>query len=219
MNRRECLRQYLGMRLDHVSYACASGEIADVVQRIGSDLGVTFIDGGRHPAFGTRNFTAALGGGCYIEVVSALDHPAALKAFFGRAVHARVDAGGGWLTWVVAVEDIRPIEERLGRPSTSGSRIRPDGSQLRWKQIGVMDIIESPGLPFFVEWESPASEHPSASGARVTVSSLVIAGDPHAMTSLPEPVANVIPIEWVDDGSFGVSAVYFNTPHGSVRVD
>ena len=30
------------MRLDHMSYACTSGELADVVQRIGSDLGATF---------------------------------------------------------------------------------------------------------------------------------------------------------------------------------
>ena len=74
------------MRLDHVSYACTSGEIADVIQRIGGDLGASFVDGGRHPSFGTRNFILPLAGGCYIEVVSALDHPASEKAAFGRAV-------------------------------------------------------------------------------------------------------------------------------------
>ena len=95
-----------GMRLDHMSYACNSGELADVVQRIGSDLGATFQDGGRHPQFGTRNFILPLAGGCYVEVVSALDHPAAEKAPFGQAVSRRALDGGGWLSWVVAVDDI-----------------------------------------------------------------------------------------------------------------
>ncbi|MBT5502118.1 MAG: VOC family protein, partial [Actinobacteria bacterium] len=51
------------MRLDHISYACQSSELADVVQRIGVDLGNTFVDGGRHPSFGTRNFTLPLAHG------------------------------------------------------------------------------------------------------------------------------------------------------------
>ena len=46
-----------------MSYACNSGELADVVQRIGSDLGATFQDGGRHPQFGTRNFILPLAEG------------------------------------------------------------------------------------------------------------------------------------------------------------
>ena len=74
------------MRLDHISYACTTSELADTIQRIGGDLGATFLDGGRHPSFGTRNFILPLAGGCYVEVVSALDHPAAEKAPFGRAV-------------------------------------------------------------------------------------------------------------------------------------
>ena len=118
------------MRLDHISYACTSSELADVVQRIGSDLGATFVDGGRHPSFGTRNFILPLAGGTYVEVVSALDHPAAAKAPFGRAVQSRADAGGGWLGWAVAVDDISPIEQRLGRQAGSGHRVRPDGNFL-----------------------------------------------------------------------------------------
>ena len=90
------------MRLDHVSYACAPGELAEVVQRIGSELGAAFVDGGIHPSFGTRNFILPLANDVYVEVVAALDHPAAEKAPFGRAVRHRAEEGGGWLAWVVA---------------------------------------------------------------------------------------------------------------------
>jgi hypothetical protein len=64
------------MRLDHVSYVTSHDQLADTVQRLGSRLGSTFVDGGVHPRFGTRNFTLALQNGHYIEVVCPLDHPA-----------------------------------------------------------------------------------------------------------------------------------------------
>ena len=64
------------MRLDHVSYVASHDQISDVVNRIGSQIGTAFVDGGIHPKFGTRNFTAPLLNGQYIEVVCPLDHPA-----------------------------------------------------------------------------------------------------------------------------------------------
>ena len=50
------------MRLDHVSYAVSSNELVDTVQRLGQQLGGSFVDGGRHPRFGTRNFVLPLEG-------------------------------------------------------------------------------------------------------------------------------------------------------------
>ena len=118
------------MQLDHISYACANSELADVVQRIGMDLGFTFVDGGRHPSFGTRNFVLPLADGAYIEVVAPLDHPAALKAPFGRAVQQSVDNGGGWMSWAVSTPDISIVERRLERTPTlrgrSGSLAFPE---------------------------------------------------------------------------------------------
>ena len=151
------------MRLDHVSYAVNSNELVDTVQRLGQQLGGTFVDGGRHPRFGTRNFVLPLEEGTYIEVVAALDHPASDKALFGQAVKRRAEDGGGWMAWVVAVDDIAPIEARLGRSAVDGHRVRPDGFDLTWKQIGVADVIEDPALPYFIQWLCPADEHPSLS--------------------------------------------------------
>ena len=83
------------MRLDHLSYAAGPEGLGACVQRLGSALGAGFRDGGLHPRFGTRNFVLPLAGGVYLEVVGALDHPAADKAPFGQAVKARSEAGGG----------------------------------------------------------------------------------------------------------------------------
>ena len=56
------MRQDAGMRLDHVSYATEPAHLADTVQRIGAAVGGTFVDGGLHPRFGTRNFGIAPAG-------------------------------------------------------------------------------------------------------------------------------------------------------------
>lgn len=211
------------MRLDHLSYACTRADLADTVQRIGSDLGATFVDGGRHPSFGTRNFTLPLADGCYLEVVAALDHPAADKAPFGQAVARRAADGGGWLSWVVAVDDVTPIETRLGRQARAGHRIRPDGYELRWHQLGVLDVMDDPALPFFVAWASPAAEHPSRGGGATRISKIELAGDALTIAEyLGEPVDHPldgIDVAWVEAEDKGVVAVWFDTPHGAVRID
>lgn len=211
------------MRLDHVSYACTTTELADVIQRIGSDLGAVFVDGGRHPSFGTRNFVLPLADGCYLEVVSALDHPAAEKAPFGRAVARRAQDGGGWMSWVVAVDDVTDVEARLGRESSPGRRVRPDGHELAWRQIGVLDVIDNPQLPFFVEWVSPAQDHPSQGGTAVSIAKVEICGEPAAICDYLGAPADIpldgIAVEWVDAEEPGLVAVWFATPHGVVRID
>lgn len=213
------------VRLDHLSYAAGPEGLASCVQRLGAHLGAGFADGGLHPSFGTRNFVLPLAGGCYLEVVEALDHPAVDRAPFGRAVRARSEEGGGWLAWAVRVDDLTPIEQRLGRPAAAGHRRRPDGVDLRWRQIGINDVAEDPQLPFFVSWEVDATEHPSAGGSAVRLRRLEIAGDESTVDAYlgsPERTPlDGIQVDWIRsfDGERGVVAVSFETPAGTVRID
>ena len=164
------------MRLDHISYVTSHDQLADTVQRLGSRIGSTFVDGGIHPRFGTRNFTAPLAGGQYIEVVCPLDHPATEATPWGKAVSQKAQEGGGWLTWVFSTEDISPIEEKFGRKAVDGHRTRPDGTDLKWKQIGVKEITDSRELPFFIEWLT--EDHPSKDGNAVArIEKIIISDD------------------------------------------
>ncbi len=212
------------MRLDHVSYAAGPEGLGACVQRLGSRLGAGFRDGGIHPSFGTRNFVLPLADGCYLEVVAALDHPAVDRAPFGRAVRDRTEDGGGWLAWVVAVDDIARVEARLDRTAAAGYRRRPDGVDLRWSQIGVNDLAADPQLPFFVQWHTEPDDHPSAGGSSVRLTRLEIAGDRDRVedylgTSADAPLEGV-EVEWVDpEEGTGVVAAEFETANGSVRID
>jgi hypothetical protein len=213
------------MRLDHLSYAAGPEGLAACVQRLGSRLGAGFTDGGIHPSFGTRNFVLALENGSYLEVVEALDHPAVERAPFGRAVRDRSEMGGGWLGWVIRVADIGVIEARLGRSAADGHRRRPDGFDLRWKQIGVNDVVADPQLPFFVQWLTDDEHHPSAGGSSLSLRGLEIAGD---QTRIDEYLGvptrqplDGIAVEWsppIEDDT-GVIAAVFGTASGEVRLD
>ena len=215
------------MRLDHVSYVTSHDQLADTVQRLGSRLGSTFVDGGVHPRFGTRNFTLPLQNGHYIEVVCPLDHPASDASPFGKAVSRRAAEGGGWLSWVVAVDDVAAIEARLGRSAVEGHRTKPDGTDIRWKQIGVLGILEDRQLPYFIEWTE--NHHPSTDGKAVaTIVKVEIAGDEATITNYlgsdtAAALGSNVEVEWLsphdNDGENGIVAVHLNTPNGVVRLD
>ncbi len=211
------------MRLDHISYAAGPDGLAGTARRIGELLSTEFVDGGVHPRFGTRNAILPLADHTYLEIVEVLDHPASDKALFGQAVRARSALGGGWLGWVVAVDDISEVEARLGRPSVAGNRHRPDGVELRWHQIGVKSLISDPQLPFFVEWETPELHPGSQSDGQFSLASLEIAGDPQRVSewlglSVEHPLEDV-KVDWVaPHGTPGILAAHVQTPSGLVRV-
>ena len=204
------------MRLDHVSYVASHDQISDVVNRIGSQIGTAFVDGGIHPKFGTRNFTAPLLNGQYIEIVCPLDHPATDATPFGQAVKKKADAGGGWLTWVFSSNDLAKVEAKFGRKAADGYRTKPDGSELKWKQIGVREITGAGELPFFIQWLT--EQHPSKDGNSVAkISKIVIADDEQLADSWfkdeIESGLTDVEIKWVtpqlNEGLKGIIQVQF----------
>ena len=164
------------MHVDHLVFAAGPEGLSVEARRLADLLGEDFKDGGVHPRFGTRNHIFPLADGRYVEVVEVLDHPAAEKAVYGQAVRERSSHGGGWLGWVVSVDDLHPIEERLGRHGVPGSRHFPDGRQLEWSQIGIKGLMADPQLPYFIEWKSPKDVLPSALKGEIRIASIEISG-------------------------------------------
>jgi hypothetical protein len=211
------------MHLDHISYATSHDHIVDVIQRIGSQLGASFVDGGIHPQFGTRNFILPLKDSRYIEVVCPLDHPASDKSPFGQLVSRKAEEGGGWLTWVVAVDDLSPIEKRLAREAVPGHRRKPDGKDLYWKQIGVLDTLDESSNPFFIQWTSDA--HPSAENkSEISLESLEIYGDEKTISTryaLNGFISSTgVNFEWFNsDEESGIKSARFSTSQGLVSID
>ena len=214
------------MRLDHISYVSSHDNLIDVVQRLGSRIGASFIDGGVHPRFGTRNFTLPLKNGHYIEIVCPLEHPATESSPFGKVVTQRANEGGGWLTWVISTDNLSLIEKRLNRKAVDGSRKRPDGSDLKWKQLGVLGTLDDYQLPFFIQWLT--QDHPSSDGRVVAqIVKLEVVGDKKKIENwIGEDLSKTlsdVEIEWINpienDNETGILAVHLSTPNGIIRID
>jgi hypothetical protein len=214
------------MRLDHVSYVTSHDQLADTVQRLGSRLGSTFVDGGIHPRFGTRNFTASLKNGQYIEVVCPLDHPATEQTPWGKAVSKKANEGGGWFTWVFSTKDIAPIEAKFRRDAVEAHRTRPNGTDLKWKQIGVKEIADTREFPFFIQWLS--ADHPSQDGTPFAEIKKIVIADKNQLSDswfkadILSSLGEVV-IEWVDpkvnESQSGIVSIELITPNGFVSLD
>ena len=106
----------------------------------------------------------------------------------------------------------------------NGNRHRPDGVELLWKQLGVKGLQSDPQLPFFVQWESDASNHPSVGATgEISLAALEIAGDPARVSDwlgapVEQPLEDV-KVEWVaPNGTPGIVATQFQTAAGIVRI-
>lgn len=222
------------MNLDHVSFAAQQDGLHATADRLAEQLGITYYDGGIHPRFGTRNLIFPLANGHYLEVVEALEHPAALATPFGQAARARSDKGGGWMAWCVSVNNLAKVEDRLERKAVDGNRTPEGSEEIHWKQIGVKGVIADGQLPYFIHWVSPAELHPSARPQRkldgrgeltgddaVAIESLQIAGSRDRVrdwlgTDAHKPIPE-IGIDWVaPHGEPGIMSVTFTTPQGRV---
>ena len=119
------------------------------------------------------------------------------------------------------------IEKRLGRAAVDGSRTKPDGETLRWKQIGILSTLEDRQLPFFVEWIE--NHHPSSDGkAASKITRLEVAGEPQTVreylgVEYKDALGEEVEIHWMTpseaDGDTGIIAVQFETPNGTILVD
>jgi hypothetical protein len=144
--------------LDHLLWAGADleGAVADLEAR----SGVRAVSGGSHPELGTRNALARLGDRAYVEVIApdpSLPHGAFAERLAGLAAPEL-------LMWAVRTHDASALVARAhasgyGAVVTEGSRSRPDGRVLRWKQIFVTGHGAGPLVPFFIEWLD--AQHPS----------------------------------------------------------
>lgn len=212
------------MKIANLSFAAGADGLFPAVERLQDALGSSFKDGGFHPRFGTRNHILPMLHDKYIEVVEVLEHPAAEKAPFGQAVRARSEMGGGWLAWVIEVDDITVLEQRLGRSSAIGTRQFPDGRRLDWRQIGVRGLLNDPQLPYFIQWDSDPDVRPSAlAPADVEILEIEISGSEHRVADWlgfeVGPVFDGVGLKFTaPNGQPGIEAVTFRCPKGIVRI-
>jgi hypothetical protein len=141
-------------------------------------------------------------------------------------VSIKANEGGGWFTWVFSTENISLIESKFGRSAIEGNRTLPNGTELRWKQIGVREIADTREFPFFIEWLS--SDHPSSDGEPKAEIKKIVIADHEKLTDswFKDEILNSlggVSIEWIDpelnDNQTGIVSVQLFTSNGLVMLD
>lgn len=121
--------------------------------------GLDSLPGGSHPAFGTANRIVPVGEGSYLELMGIGDEDVVRDNPLGRWVLEQIAEADRLLGLSLACDDIDEVALRLGRGPVPGERLRPDGSKISWRSVGIEAMIGE-GLPFFISWDVP-DLHPS----------------------------------------------------------
>jgi hypothetical protein len=206
------------LRLDHVVYAVHDLDVA--AERWRRELGLDSAPGGRHERWGTANRIVPLGDQ-YVELIAVVDPGEAGNTGFGRSVLDRSAAGEGWLATVVATDGIAEVARRIGLDVEEGRRRRPDGSEVRWRSAGFGDPRREPWMPFFVQWDVPAEDHPGRTraghGIRVDgIAWVEVGGDP---ARLAEWLGEANPAIRVVDAGPGLRRVALSAADGELVID
>jgi hypothetical protein len=148
--------------LDHLVFAVPDLESGS--RRIEERLGVPTERGGCHPGRGSRNRLVGLGPDSYLEVVSVDPGQAAPSGPRWFGLDALRDAR--LVTWCVKATELDQLVDRgrlagidLGAP-TVASRLRDDGTELRWTFTDPSADRAGGVVPFFIDWGR--SPHPGA---------------------------------------------------------
>jgi hypothetical protein len=96
----------------------------------------------------------------YVEFLAVVDRPVADASGFGRFLAELTAEGDRWFTVCMADDDIDATAARLGLDVVPGARLRPDGSEVRWRGAGLEDPRRDTWLPFFIHWQVAPDAYP-----------------------------------------------------------
>jgi len=158
--------------IDHLVIAVRDPDAAAAV--LGRGVGLVSTGGGRHRTAGTFNRLAFLGD-ADVELIGVFDAALVERAVTFPVSRAALDRlrsrHQGLATWAVATDDIAADVARLaGGGSTigdpvAGSRLRPDGEEVRWSTA--FPVLGPDRPPFLIEHEPRGAEWgDDARGAR-----------------------------------------------------
>jgi Glyoxalase-like domain len=128
----------------------AVADLAEAARSIEVRHGLTSIEGGRHPGWGTANRIVPLGE-AYLELVAIVDEAEAAQSPFGRWVAAAHPTPRP-LGWAVRTHELDDFARRLDLTVAAGARAGRNGELVRWRVAGVERATAEPSLPFFIEW-------------------------------------------------------------------
>ena len=156
------------------------GDLRAAAHELEARYGLSSIEGGRHPGWGTANRIVPLDD-AYLELVAIADPAEAAQSPFGRWVGQAEPGLACPFGWAVRTSRLNEVARRLDLTVTIGSRVGRDGRPLRWRLAGLEQASAEPSLPFFIEWAEgtpfPGQAPVSHRAGPVRIAELQLEGD------------------------------------------
>jgi len=213
---------------DHVLVAVRN--LAEAARRFETMYGLRALEGGRHPGVGTANMIVPLGS-TYLELIAVVDQAEGQRSPTTRRISRAVDEGRTFATWAVRTDNLDAVREHLQEsglelaPVAAGARERPDGVVLRWRTQMLVTPGEPSVLPFVIEWQVPAGQHPAEAAvehpSRANGIRTVRLGDPDpggAAARFRGLFGDDVNVAFERAARSGVAAVELDTPGGALTI-
>ena len=203
--------------VDHILLATPDLDIAS--RALSDRYGLTSVEGGRHPGWGTANRIVPVGD-AYLELITVVDWQVAERSAFGRWVASARAPVCRPIGWAIRPSSLDEVAARLDLAVHDGARTMPSGEVLTWRLAGVDCAVAEPLLPFFIEWGAK-TPHPSRadgtdSNEGVEIIRLELTGDAGRLHSWLDQDAFPVTVE---PGTSDVRKVVLSTPRGVSCVD
>lgn len=151
--------------LDHVILGC--NDLDTGIRFVQERTGIQAVQGGSHPDRGTSNALLSLGERRYLEIVAPTPNGKPVQAWAARQLEVLKGLTSPRLMgWAVHPNDIDGLAQKFRQSGIEilgpwpGSRVRPDGQVISWKNFSLADDRHGL-LPFFIAWSANAV-HPSS---------------------------------------------------------
>jgi len=203
------------MSIDHLVLGVS--DLAHGISFVEQATGVRPTVGGRHTHLGTHNAILSLGPRCYLEILAP--DPTQRRLVRGLATLADLDEPR-LVKWAVAgdVDRAADLFRATILPDAeieSGARMRPDGREVRWRQVGFLAHTRV-DVPFVIDWASD-SVHPAAgSSTGCSLASVEVAStDGESLGPLFEALDAGVRLR---SGPHAVIRAALDTPRGEVKL-
>jgi hypothetical protein len=203
--------------IDHVVLAVA--DLDEAGERLRREHGLASFPGGVHADWGTGNRIVPMGDD-YLELISVVDPDVGRTTVLGRALLGlTADGADRWFAVCLADTDLDATAERLRLRIEQGSRVRPDGAELRWRGAGLTEAAREPWFPFFIAWNVQPGLHPGSATvshdvAVTGIANVELEGDASRLRGWLGPDGDVLPLTVVE-GDRGMRAVTLSTAEGT----
>ncbi|HET7709852.1 MAG TPA: VOC family protein, partial [Sphingomicrobium sp.] len=148
------------VKFDHIIVGVSNLEAG--IQDLEQLTGVRAELGGVHPGEGTRNALISLGEGAYLELYAPNPEETIVSPIVTELQNLQRLKPMYWAVSTTDVNALRAHFDTRGLPLSlpeAGSRVRPDGSVVKWVMF-YFGKFDHSLAPFFIRWEQPEL-HPS----------------------------------------------------------